>query len=132
MAAQGVRFSPAFSNQPVCDPARACLQTGKYATQFGCFTNCRRMPSTEKTLAHFLSDDGYMYDADNNKRFFPPDRYRVDAQTDWVLEYLESGTGKKTFFLFTSYIERHHNRQGGQICRGDNPGRSAKQITGPF
>ncbi|HOB23202.1 MAG TPA: sulfatase-like hydrolase/transferase, partial [Bacillota bacterium] len=31
LAADGVRFENAFTCQPVCGPARACLQTGKYA-----------------------------------------------------------------------------------------------------
>ena len=33
LAADGVRFEHAFTCQPVCGPARACLQTGKYATE---------------------------------------------------------------------------------------------------
>ena len=33
MAAEGIRFENAFTCQPVCGPARACLQTGKYATE---------------------------------------------------------------------------------------------------
>ena len=36
MAAEGVRFANAFTCQPVCGPARACLQTGKYATPEAC------------------------------------------------------------------------------------------------
>ena len=43
-----------------------------------------------------------------NKREFPEGRYRVDAQTDWVLEYLQTRTGEQPFFLFVSYIEPHH------------------------
>lgn len=35
MAAEGVRFKYAFTCQPVCGPARACLQTGRYATEVG-------------------------------------------------------------------------------------------------
>ncbi len=53
--------------------------------------------------------DGYMYDGDGHKREFPAGRYRVDAQTDWVIEYLESRARQdKPFFLFVSYIEPHH------------------------
>jgi arylsulfatase A-like enzyme len=36
MAAQGVRFNHAYTCQPVCGPARASLQTGKYPTEVGC------------------------------------------------------------------------------------------------
>ena len=171
MAAEGVRFENAFTCQPVCGPARACLQTGKYATEVGCFRNNIALPQDEKTIAHWMSEagyevgyigkwhlasgqfgtwyqgrtneepfnyqtrpvppelrggykdhwlasdvleftshsyDGHMFDADMNKREFPPGRYRVDAQTDWVLEYLKTRTGQNPFFLFLSYIEPHH------------------------
>ena len=59
MASQGVRFETAFTCQPVCGPARAALQTGKYPTEMGCFTNNRPLPLDEKTLATYLSAQGY-------------------------------------------------------------------------
>ena len=163
MAEEGVRFKNAFTCQPVCGPARACIQTGKYATEVGCHTNHRMLPLNEKTIAHHLADNGYdiayigkwhlascgpyggpddfrtkavpperrggykdfwlasdvleftshsydghMFDTNGNRREFPEGRYRVDAQTDWVLEYLRTRTGDKPFFLFVSYIEPHH------------------------
>lgn len=162
LAAEGVRFERAFTCQPVCGPARACLQTGKYATEVACHANHRRLPPGEKTIAHGLSGqgyevgyigkwhlascgpldgpdnfrtkavpperrggyadfwlasdileftshsyDGHMFDGEGNRREFPAGRYRVDAQTDWVLEYLQTRTGEKPFFLFVSYIEPH-------------------------
>jgi len=182
MAREGVRFENAFTPQPVCGPARACLQTGKYATETGCVTNDIALAVEEKTIAHHLSDagyevgyigkwhlasnhstdwfpipegverfdcrtqpvpperrggykdywlasdvleftshsyDGHMFDADMNRREFPPDRYRVDVQTDWVLEYLQrmsfirARTGAKPFFLFVSYLEPHHQNDHG-------------------
>lgn len=163
MATEGVRFEQAFTCQPVCGPARASLQTGKYPTEVGCHTNHRMLPLDEKTIAHWLSAhgyevgyigkwhlastgphggpddfrvkpvpperrggykdywlasdvleftshsyDGHMFDADMNRREFPEGRYRVDAHTDWVLEYLQTRTGEQPFFLFVSYIEPHH------------------------
>ncbi|HOJ39278.1 MAG TPA: sulfatase-like hydrolase/transferase, partial [bacterium] len=59
MASEGTRFEFAFTCQPVCGPARACLQTGKYATETGCFTNHRRLPAGETTIAHLLKSAGY-------------------------------------------------------------------------
>ncbi len=59
MAAAGVRFENAFTCQPICGPARACLQTGKYATEIGCPTNHCRLPPGELTLAHRLAAQGY-------------------------------------------------------------------------
>ena len=59
MAAEGVRFENAFTCQPVCGPARACIQTGKYATETGCFRNGIGLPLDDKTIAHWLAEAGY-------------------------------------------------------------------------
>ena len=171
LALEGVRFEYSFTCQPVCGPARSCLQTGKYATETGCYRNGIALPENEKTIAHWLSDagyevgylgkwhlastsrvpghnadyrtkaipqqrrggyrdfwlasdvleftshshDGHMFDGDGNKREFPKDRYRVDAQTDWALEYLDNRNSDKPFFLFISYIEPHHQNDHNQF-----------------
>lgn len=49
---------------------------------------------------------GGYYDADN--RFVPFAGYRVDSQTDHVLEYLRTRDGERPFFLFLSFLEPHH------------------------
>jgi uncharacterized sulfatase len=51
---------------------------------------------------------GYMYDADGNKLEWDEDTYRVDACTDYVVDFLETREGEKPWFLFVSYIEPHH------------------------
>jgi uncharacterized sulfatase len=171
LASEGVRFDYAFTCQPVCGPARSCLQTGKYATETGCYRNGIALPENEKTIAHWFSEadyqvgylgkwhlastsgipgrnvnyrtkaipqqrrggykdfwlasdvleftshsyDGHMFDNNGNKREFPRDRYRVDAQTDWALEYIERQKDDKPFFLFISYIEPHHQNDNHQF-----------------
>jgi uncharacterized sulfatase len=179
MAAEGVRFEYAFTCQPVCGPARACLQTGKYATKMGTFRNGIALPLEETTIAHLLSDagyevgyigkwhlastnglgeadvdyrtepvpperrggyvdywlasdvleftshsyDGHMFNGEMEKVTFPEGRYRVDAQTDWILDYLRARDGERPFFLFVSYIEPHHqndhNRYEGPVGSKD-------------
>ena len=37
MADDSIFFDNAFTCQPVCGPARACIQTGLYATQNNCY-----------------------------------------------------------------------------------------------
>lgn len=59
LAEEGVKFSYAYSPQPVCGPCRALFQTGKYATDTGCFRNNIMLPQNIKTLANYLEEAGY-------------------------------------------------------------------------
>lgn len=59
LASRGVCFEYAFTPQPLCGPARASIQTGKYPTQTGNYRNAIALPETEKTMAHYLSKAGY-------------------------------------------------------------------------
>ena len=54
------------------------------------------------------SYDGHLFNADMQPVEFPPGRYRVDALTDFAIDYLRTRDGKRPFFLFLSYIEPHH------------------------
>ena len=59
MAQEGVRFEYSFTCQPVCGPARSCIQIGKYATETGCYRNNIALSTNEKTIAHHFSEAGY-------------------------------------------------------------------------
>lgn len=59
LASEGVLFENEFTCQPVCGPARACLQTGTYATQNGCWSNAIPLPSGTKTLADYFNEAGW-------------------------------------------------------------------------
>lgn len=51
MAASGTHLYHYFTCQPVCGPARSCLQTGQYATQTGCWRNGIALDEDAQTLA---------------------------------------------------------------------------------
>lgn len=59
LASEGVKFENNFTCQPVCGPARACLQTGVYATQCGCYWNGIPLPKSITPLAHYFNESGY-------------------------------------------------------------------------
>ncbi len=59
MAKEGVLFENAFTCQPVCGPARACLQTGRYASETANHTNHTLLPPGEDTIAKILRRSGY-------------------------------------------------------------------------
>lgn len=166
LADEGVKFTNSFTCQPVCGPARSCIQTGLYATQTGCYRNGIALPTSSRTIAKILSDNGYftgyigkwhlasnglpsyedigpqvdyrkspipkerrggyndywlasdlleftshpfeghLFDKDMNKVEF--NKYRVDALTDFALNFLDTYAENQPFFLFLSYLEPHH------------------------
>lgn len=59
MARQGTHLFHTFTPQPVCAPARACFQTGRYPTTTGCYRNGIPLPADARTLAHHFNDAGY-------------------------------------------------------------------------
>lgn len=59
MASTGTHATHAVTPQPVCAPARAAIQTGRYPTTTGCFRNGIPLPESEPTLAHHFADAGY-------------------------------------------------------------------------
>ncbi len=150
LARAGTDVHYSITCQPVCGPARACLQTGMYATETGCYRNGIALPRESRTLAHYFSEAGYdtayigkwhlsdeaqgpvspeqrggydywlasnlleftsdaydllMYDNDGAARKLPG--YRVDAQTDAMIRYVNEHQDAP-FFLFSSFIEPHH------------------------
>ncbi len=56
---EGVAFSDLYTCQPVCGPARACLQTGQYATENKCYWNGIALPEDTRTPAHIFEENGY-------------------------------------------------------------------------
>jgi arylsulfatase A-like enzyme len=59
MALRGTHLNYSFTNQPVCGPARATIQTGLYPTTTGVWRNAIPLPTTQKTLAHYFKEGGY-------------------------------------------------------------------------
>lgn len=58
-AQQGTHLYNCFTPQPVCGPARSCIQSGQYATTTGCYRNGIPLPQTTKPLATYFNDAGY-------------------------------------------------------------------------
>ncbi|WP_083926327.1 sulfatase-like hydrolase/transferase [Neolewinella persica] len=59
-AAEGVRFTHAFTNQPVCTPYRGMIMSGMHPLKNGAFINdAPLLPNKTKLLAQVLKEKGY-------------------------------------------------------------------------
>lgn len=58
-AEDGTFFDSCYTCQPVCGPARASLQTGKYPTECGCHINGIPLPDNIVSLADIFNENGY-------------------------------------------------------------------------
>ena len=59
LANEGVKFENCFTCQPVCGPARACLQSGTYATENKSYWNGIALKKDIKPLAEYFVENGY-------------------------------------------------------------------------
>lgn len=61
LAARGTRFSAAYTNSPLCMPARACFATGQYAHQTGYWDNVLAYDGQATSWGHRLQATGHRF-----------------------------------------------------------------------
>jgi choline-sulfatase len=74
LAAGGVRFDAAYTNSPLCTPARYCFMTGRLVSRTGAWDNAAYMPSLVPTFAHYLRVMGYRTSLSGKMHFVGPDQ----------------------------------------------------------
>jgi arylsulfatase A-like enzyme len=84
LAKEGVRFEQLFVQNPVCQPSRATMMTGRYPRHHGVRWNGNRLDENETTLVEFLKRQGYTT-ASIGKHHIAQERFRaaldvVDAE----------------------------------------------------
>ena len=63
LAERGVRFSNAYTNCPICVPARASLATGRYVHQIGYWDNAFPYDGSPASWHHRLREQGFRVDS---------------------------------------------------------------------
>jgi len=92
LARQGTRFARAYSNSPVCTPARGTILTGLYPTEHGALVNDVPVSTDVTSIAHILGGDGYRcgyigkwhLDGVPRDRFTPPGPRRLGFDDYWA------------------------------------------------
>ena len=130
LAAEGTRFDGAMTCQPVCGPARASIQTGKYPTAIGCEVNDRMLPLSEKGIASYFNEAGYetayvgkWHLASDHS--FPPGPYSVDHKVTAIPPAYRGGY--RDFWLAADVLEFTSHGYGGYMFDGDG---NKREFTG--
>ncbi len=74
LAAAGIVFDAAYSNSPLCTPARYCMMTGQLPSATRGYDNAANLASTIPTFAHYLRADGYRTVLSGKMHFVGPDQ----------------------------------------------------------
>ena len=74
LAASGVRFTDAYTNSPICVPARAALATGRYVHQIRFWDNGIPYDGSVPSWGHRLKEAGHEVVVDRQTAF--PQRRR--------------------------------------------------------
>ena len=74
LAARGVRFDSAYTNAPLCAPARFAFMAGQHVTRIAAYDNASEFPSAIPTFAHQLRKQGYHTCLSGKMHFVGPDQ----------------------------------------------------------
>jgi choline-sulfatase len=74
LAAEGVVFDAAYSNSPLCTPARYCMMTGQLPSATRGYDNAAYLASTIPTFAHYMRAAGYRTVLSGKMHFVGPDQ----------------------------------------------------------
>ncbi len=127
IAANGVRFTCAYSTNPVCIPARFSLQTGHYPSEIGLRDNNTRVADKAKALSMHPNSIGNLFRNAGYETFWggkvhlPDTNWKIGTWGYDVLTYNERDSlatvcadfllhrkkSGKPFLLFASFINPH-------------------------
>jgi len=74
LAAEGTTFSSAYSNSPLCAPARFMMMAGQLNSRIGAYDNASEFPASVPTFAHHLRAAGYQTSLVGKMHFVGPDQ----------------------------------------------------------
>lgn len=112
MFRRGTAFENAFTNQPLCSPARACLFTGQYATTTGVWKLDFGLQPGATTLATVLRGAGYSANYIGKWHLAPNSHSKPVTEGFVPLEYRG---GFNDLWQASNVLERTTHPYGGTI-----------------
>ena len=89
LAAEGVRYTHAYTTAPVCSPSRSAFMTGMYATTIGAHNHRtpekKPLPEGVRLLTHWMKDAGYF--TANVAQLPASLGFKGTGKTDWNFSF---------------------------------------------
>jgi len=123
LAAQGIRYTRAYSNAPVCAPSRAALITGAYPIAFGTehMRSGFKLPDEIRFYPSYLREAGY-YTSNNYKK----DYNTVDQPDAWdessrEASYRNRANGQPFFHIANLHTTHESRLHRGSTAQRHDP-----------
>ena len=148
LAAEGVTFDAAYSNSPLCTPARYCMMSGQLPSATRGYDNAAYLASTIPTFAHYARVSGYRTVLSGKMHFVGPDQLhgfeerrttdiypadfgwtpdwrQPDERIDWWYHNMDSVVGAGVAevtnqLLFDDEVGHHALRALHDVARADD------------
>ena len=93
LAARGTRFTSAYTNCPICVPARASFATGRYVHQHRCWDNAIAYDGRPTSWGHRLMEQGYRASSIGKLHYLDSDARRNGFDEEILPLHIVNGVG---------------------------------------
>lgn len=93
LAAQGTRFTSAYTNCPICVPARASFATGQYVHKIRCWDNAIAYDGKIPSWGHRLMQDGHRVTSIGKLHYLDSDARRNGFDEEILPLHIVNGVG---------------------------------------
>ena len=124
LAARGTRFTNAYTNCPICVPARASFATGRYVHQHRCWDNAIAYDGHLPSWGHRLMAQGHRVTSIGKLHYLDSDPKRNGFDEEMLPLHIVNGVGD-----LLGLIREELPRRPGSAKLGPEAGRGESEYT---
>jgi choline-sulfatase len=124
LAARGTRFTSAYTNCPICVPARASFATGRYVHQHRCWDNAIAYDGRLPSWGHRLMAQGHRVTSIGKLHYVDSDAHRNGFDEEILPLHIVNGVGD-----LLGLIREELPRRPGSAKLGPEAGRGESEYT---
>jgi arylsulfatase A-like enzyme len=123
LAAEGIRYTRAYANAPVCAPSRAAIITGAYPIAFGTehMRSKYKIPDAIRFYPRYLREAGYYTSNNSKKDYNTPDRPDAWDESSETAHYRNRADGQPFFQIFNLGTTHESRLHRGSIAQHHDP-----------